>query len=307
MKRIVMLAIVAAVAILTGCSAPSTQADEVFVHKGSGITEGHENKGCVPAATREINWGTGMGDDYYPYPASQRFYDYLTSVKEGSDADRFTVVSSDGQQLTVAGSSFFTLNTDCETLQSFHDLIGNREQAYMVDGEMSPGWTKVLNVLMKQPIDNALDTIAKQYTWEQLRFDLTVKDKMAKAVDEALQREVNKKITGDFDYFVNFSTQIQQPIAPPELVAIAQKREADVSQAKADEARSVATANSAKAAADAQKAQKDAELIIAQKEAAIQAAVIRSFGGPEAYAKYQAVQKGINPWQPSYGSSIVNP
>lgn len=307
MKKIWIIILAGAALVLTGCSVPSTAPDEVYVHKASGITEGKEDKGCVPAATREINWGTGWGDDYYAYPSSQRFYDFLKSEKDGSDADRFSVVSSDGQQLTVPGSTFFTLNTDCKTLQSFHDLLGNREKAYMEDGELQPGWSRVLNLLFKQPIDNALDTVAKKYTWRQLRFDLAVKDEMAKAVDEALKREVNRKITGDYEYFLNFSTQIQQPIAPQELVAIEQKREADVSQAAANEAKAEADAAAAKAAAEAQVAQKDAELIVAKKEAEIRAAEIKSYGGAEAYVKWQAVQKGINPWQPTYSNQLVQP
>ncbi len=308
MRRTIWLAIAAAVLVLTGCSMPSTQADEVLVHKGSGITEGHEAKGCVPAATRQVNWGTGMGDDYYPYPASQRFYDFLKSEKEGSDSDRFTVVSSDGQQLTVAGSVFFTLNTNCDALQSFHDLLGNREHAYMEEGQISPGWTKVLNLLMKQPIDNALDTVAKRYTWQELRFDLTVKDEMAKAVVDALQREVNKKITGDFDYFGNYSAQIQQPIAPDTLVKIQQDREASVSQAAATEAKAKADAAAAEAAATAQVAQKDAELKVALIEAQILAAEIKAHGGPALYNQWLVASKGLNPLQPSYGgNTLVNP
>ena len=304
------LALAAAAAVLTGCSVPSTAPDEVYVHKADGITEGKEDKGCVDAATREINWGQGWGDDYFAYPASQRFYDYLTSVQEGGDADRFTVVSSDGQQLTVPGSTFFTLNTavnadgECPALQSFHDLLGNREKAYIIEGELGAGWNKVLNLLFKQPIDNALDTVAKKYTWRQLRFDLKVKDEMAKAVDEALVREVNKKITGDYDYFLDFSTQIQQPIAPPELVAIEQKREADVSQAAANEARAIADAKAAEAAADAQVAQKNAELTVKRLEAQILAAEIAAHGGPALYNEWLIASKGLNPRQPSYGNTV---
>ena len=311
MKRpiVAVVALSAAALGLTGCSMPSTQADEVFVHKGSGITEGHEAKGCVPAATREVNWGTGMGDDYYAYPASQRFFDFLKSEKEGSDANPFTVVSSDGQQLTVAGSVFFTLNTNCDTLQSFHDLLGNREKAYMdEDGKLSPGWIRVLNLLMKQPIDNALDTVAKKYTWEELRFDLTVKDEMAKAVVSALEREVNKKIAGDFDYFGNYSAQIQQPVAPQKLVDIAQDREANVSQAKATEAKAIADANAAKAAADAQVAQKNAELTVAKINSQILAQEIAAHGGPALYNQWLVASKGLNPLQPSYGgNTLVTP
>jgi hypothetical protein len=49
-------------------------------------------------------------------------------------------------------------------------------------------------------------------------------------------------------------------------------------------------------------------LKVALIEAQIRAAEIRSYGGAEAWAKAQAVAKGINPWQPSYGANtLVSP
>lgn len=307
-KQGIIAALAGAILVLTGCSAPSTPADEILVHKGAGLTEGKEDKGCVEPATREINWGQGMGDDYFAYPASQRWYDF--SKAEGGDAAPFIVVSKDGQQLTIPGRVDFTLNTNCDTLQRFHDLVGNREQAYIVDGEdgarvAGPGWTRILNNYFQLPIDSALDAVAKQYTWRQLRSDLTVKDEMNKAVNASLTKLVNQQISGEDDFFLNFSTLVRQPEAPGELVKTETDRETALAQAATTEAKAVADAKAAKAAADAQVAQKNAELSVAQKEAEIQAAIIRSFGGPEAYAKWQAVQKGINPWQPSYGGSAV--
>jgi|JI10StandDraft_1071094.scaffolds.fasta_scaffold419867_2 hypothetical protein len=309
MKKIKVVAagLLAAFSI-SACSAPSTPADEIFVHKGSGITEGKENKGCVEPATREINWGDGMGDDYFAYPASQRWFDF--SKPEGGDAKPFVVVSKDGQQLTIPGRVDFTLNTNCETLQRFHDLVGNREQAYIVDGEdgarvAGPGWNRILNNYFQLPIDSALDAVAKKYTWRELRSDLTIKDEMNSAVNASLTKLVNQQISGEDDFFLNFSTLVRQPEAPADLVKTETDRETALAQAATTEAKAVADAKAAQAAADAQVAQKNAELEVAKKEAEIRAAEIRSFGGPEAYAKWQAVQKGINPWQPSYGNNAV--
>jgi hypothetical protein len=203
MRRFAVGIIALAVLILTGCSAPSTQADEVFVHKGSGITEGHENKGCVPAATREINWGTGMGDDYYGYPFNARVFDFRGV--EGSDRGPFEVVSKDGQTLTIPGTMSFTLNTNCDVLTKFHDRIGNRYKAYMEDDQTGAGWAKVLNLYMAPALDASLDRLAKQYTWNELRSDPTIKDKINSEVATTVKRLINQQLEGDEEYFDGFT------------------------------------------------------------------------------------------------------
>jgi hypothetical protein len=304
MKKI-LIPLAGAALVLTGCSAPSTQADETFVHKGSGISEGHEDKGCVPAATREINWGTGMGDEYYAYPANQRVFDFRGV--EGSDRGPFEVVSKDGQTLTIPGTLSFLLNTDCETLQAFHDRIGNRYQAYMEDNQTGAGWTKVLNLYMAPALDATLDRLAKQYTWNELRSDPTIKDTINTKVNETVAQLIDQQLEGDQKFFQGFSALITQPIAPETLVASVRSSEEAIAAAKATQAKAEADASAAGAAATAQVKQKEAELKVAQIEAQIRAAEIRSYGGAEAWAKSKAVEKGINPWQPSYGNSIVNP
>lgn len=288
---------------LTGCATVSTQADETFVHKGGGITEGHEAKGCVPPATREVFWGTGMGDDMYAYPSNDRVFDFRGV--DGSDRGPFEVVSKDGQTLTIPGTMSFSLNTDCAVLQRFHDLIGNRYKAYMEDDQTGAGWSKVLNLYLAPALDASLDRLAKQYTWNELRSDPSIKDKINTEVADTVERLINQQLEGEEKFFGNFRPLITQPIAPETLVAAVRQQEESKAQAAATEAKAKADASAAEAAANAQVTQKVAELKVAQKEAEIQAAIIRSYGGPEAYAKWQAVQKGINPWQPSYGNSIV--
>jgi hypothetical protein len=304
MNKAVAGGILAALA-LAGCSAPSTQADEVFVHKGSGISEGHEDKGCVPAATRQINWGTGMGDDYYAYPQNQRVFDFRGV--NGSDRGPFEVVSKDGQTLTIPGTLSFVLNTDCKVLQRFHDLIGNRYRAYMEDNQTGDGWTKVLNLYMAPPLDASLDRLAKQYTWNELRSDPSIKDKINADVNETIARLINQQMEGQEDFFQGYSVLVTQPIAPESLVASVRSQEEAIAAAKASEAKAKADASAAEAAANSQVSQKEAELKVAQIEAQIRAAEIRSYGGAEAWAKAQAVAKGINPWQPTYGNALVNP
>jgi hypothetical protein len=309
-KKLILVILALAALVLTGCSAPATNADEVLVHKGAGITEGHENKGCVEPAQRQIFWGTGAGDEFRSYPANQRVFDFR-GVK-GSDHAPFEVISKDGIKLTVPGTMSFLLNTDCQTLQKFHDRIGNRYHAYMAANEdgvnvTGKGWSDVLNLYMAPPLDSTLDREAKKYTWKELRTDPAIKDTINTEVGKTIKRLINDLTEGPEEFFTGFAPLILQPIAPANLVKSVEDEQTSVAAARASQAKSEADAAAAKAAAIAQISQKDAELKVAQKEAQIRAAEIRSFGGPEAYAKYQAVQKGINPWQPSYSSQLVQP
>ena len=177
--------------------------------------------------------------------------------------------------------------------------------AFMEDEQTGKGRSDVLNLYLAPALDACLDRLAKGYTWNELRSDPSNKDKINVEVAGTVERLINQQLEGDEKYFTAFQPLITQPIAPDTLVASVRSQEESIIQAKATQAKAEADAAAAEAAANAQIAQKEAELKVAQKEAEIQAAIIRSYGGPEAYAKWQAVQKGINPWQPSYGNSIV--
>lgn len=294
----------AGVFALVGCSAPSTASDEIYVHKGSGFTEGKEDKGCVEPATREIFWGQGAGDDYFAYPVSQRVFDF---TKEGQgDADPFTVISKDGQSLKVPGTLSFYLNTECKAVTAFHDKVGNRYQAYMQDGQDSGGWVKVLNIYMAPSIDATLDRIAKKYTWKELYADVSIKDEMNRVMNAEVARLINQQFLGDIEYFTNFEALIQQPIADADLVAAVKQEETSRAQAVATKAKAEADAEAAEAKALAEVAQKDAELKVALIEKQIKEAEIRAYGGAENYINFLAVQKGLNPFQPVYGGALVN-
>jgi regulator of protease activity HflC (stomatin/prohibitin superfamily) len=295
---------VAGALALTGCSAPSTASDEIAVHKGSGWTEGKEDKGCVEPATRQLFWGQGMGDDYFYYPTNQRVFDF-TKAGQG-DADPFTVVSKDGQTLTVPGTLSFYLNANCDAVTEFHDKIGNRYQAYLEDGQDSAGWVKVLNIYMAPSVDATLDRIAKKYTWKELYADVAIKDEMNRVMNTEVARLINQQFLGDTEFFQNFEALIQQPIADPDLVAAVKQEETSKAQALATETKAKADAAAAEAAASAQVAQKTAELKVAQLERQIKQQEIQAFGGPENYINWLAVEQGINPFQPVYGSALVN-
>lgn len=283
---------------LAGCTV-SAASDEVLVHKGGGIIEEPKEKGCVMAATRELE---KPGDSYFIYPQGQRVYDF-TGTKDVADGSPISVVSKDGQTLTIPGTLTFTLTSDCSALHAFHDSIGNKDRAYFESGETSsPGWVQLLNRYMRPALDSTLDRVAKNYTWKELYSDPSIKDKLNKEVNDSVRTLINQQLEGDHEFFVGFSALIQQPVADPELVASVKANEVSVAQANAAKTKAEADAAAAQAAAKAQVAQKQAELTVKQLEAQIQAATIAPWKSPEAYNNYLAIQKGLNPFQPTYGS-----
>ncbi len=319
LKILVALGVIAAVLItlLSVVRTVSSPADEVAVHKGGGVIEAPNSKGCVPANSREIR---RPGDKYYWYPASQRTYNFTG----GQDADHgpFSVVSKDYQPLDVPGSVEFTLNVDCEVLTRFHDAIGNRYAAYYTSSDewddTPSGWQTMLDLYFGPALDATLDRVAKKYTWKELYADPTIKDEMNRAVNEQLAALIQQKMPGEDEFFKGFSALIQQPQPAETLVQALGDEEAAKAQAAAAKAKAVADAETqqAKAIADAQAAQeaakaqvavKEAEAKIARLEADIRAQEIKPFGSVKEYNNWLAIQKGLNPYQPSYGASVVAP
>lgn len=307
MKRIAktVAAIGAAVAIAFGtgaCSIPSTTSDEILVHKGGGPFDDQGPRGCINPSTRSVE---DANDNYFAYPANQRVYDFTGS--QDSDGQPFSVVSKDGQNLTVRGTLSFALNTNCDVLQRFHDKIGNRYSAYMEDGKTSAGWSKMLNIYMRPALDSTLDRVAKNYGWNELRSNPALKAELDKAVNESVKTLINQQFEGSDEFFINYSALIQQPDADPALVEAVKANEISKAQALATETKAKADAAAAEAGANAQVAQKQAELKVAQIEAQIQSAKIAAYGSVKNWIDAQAIEKGLNPFQPTYGGNVLTP
>ena len=118
----------------------STGPDQVALHYSDGAFTPRRFKDCVSSSTRA--WD-GPGDKHYAYPSSQRNYVF----GDGGDRAPVTFVTKDGIEMSVDGVAAFMLNTECQSLRKFHDLIGNRYAAYMdsADGNGSAGWLSTLS------------------------------------------------------------------------------------------------------------------------------------------------------------------
>lgn len=266
----------------------STGPDQVALHYSGGAFTPTRFKNCVSPSTRE--WD-GPGDKHFSYPASQTNFVF----GEGGDGPPITFVTRDGIEMTVTGVANFLLNTKCDALRNFHDLIGNRYAAYMIDGERSTGWTnKVLPIYIGRPLDTATDRAGQNYTYTQLYTDPNKKAQWERDVLDALPELVNRQTDGDVAFFESFAVTLQKP-EPPEKI-----KEALVAQQEA-----VARAKAAEAEAAAKEAAARAQVAVERQEAAKIEERIRVLG-TNGYLRQYAIDHGLNPYQPSTGGLITD-
>jgi hypothetical protein len=283
---LLVLAAVPAMAVTSVSTAP----DQVALSYNSGPLQSKKFDACIGTSTRAFD---GPFDKHFSYPSSQRNFNF--SGGAGADSDPITIVSRDGIEMTVGGVANFLLNTDCKTLQKFHELIGNRYRAYMDGDESSDGWRTMLGVYLGKPLDTAMDRAAQKYSWRELYNSPEVKAAWEKEVVEQLPILVDRQTDGEEDFFQNFALTISKPEPPQSLKDAVTAEQTQVAQARAAEA---------KAAADRLAAQ--AQIAVQRAEAAKIAERIRVLG-IDGYLRSLAIERGLNPYQPSYGNAVVNP
>lgn len=294
-SKIAALAVlgVGAVIVLSGCTSVSTEPDQVALHYEGGAFSSKKFSSTVGASTKK--W-FGPGDKTYIYPLGQRSFD--ATGGPGSEHDPYTSSSKDSVELATPMSVTFSLRDDNGSLRSFHEQIGIKYQAFYdddpktPDSEISPGWQKMLAFYMGQSLDTTVDRVLAGYDWRQAYNDPAVRVEIQTAVQNELPALVNQKMnavnTGG--YFDNYQVQVQRPVPTNQQlkdnIALAQNQ--------------VASAQAAKAKADADLATVQAQIAVQQAEANKKKADISAYGSVTEYNKAQAIEKGINPYQPTY-------
>jgi regulator of protease activity HflC (stomatin/prohibitin superfamily) len=267
----------------TACGV-STPPDSTKVQVGAGPFEDAKFKGCIAPSTKK---NSPTNDNYYAYPANERDLD--ATGQEGSDYDSITVLSKDNAEMKIPVTLRFNMVGDCEALQEFHKAYGSRYAAYLNDdGTSSEGWMLMLRKLMYDPADATLDEIAKKYTWREMLNNASAQNEIQSALVDNIDEIVATNARGQ--YFENFTVLMKKPYPADEALR----------QAVAAEQQSVATAQSAEAEARAQKLQAEAEVAVAEAQARKKAAEIKGYGGYDNYSRSQAIENGLNPYQPTY-------
>ena len=303
-----MLVLVAVVVIVLGVllfarpSTASTGPDQVSLHYKGGSFTSKRFSDCIAHSNRMFD---GPGDSHFAYPSSQT--NYVFDADGTGDGTLITFVTRDGIEMTVEGVTNFLLNTSCEpitlgsteyrggALQRFHELIGNRYQAYMTEeGMRSNGWRLMLNVYIARPLDTAIDRAGQNYTYTELYTDPKKKAAWEQDVLTQLPDLVNRQTDGDTEFFENFAITLQKP-EPPQAI-----KNALVKQQEA-----VAKAKAAEAEAAAREAAAQAQIAVERAEAAKIAERIKVIGR-EGYLRQYAIDHGLNPYQPSTSGLITD-
>lgn len=282
----IVLALVATACGTVGKTAP----DQIAIHYSDGMWENQEFKDCLQPSKRER---TGMGDVYYYYPANQRFLDATGGPNK--DFDPITVVSKDNVELRIPITvNFFLKTEDCNVLRTFHEQVGRRFEAWMGEGDTktSDGWKRMLDVIIRQPLDTTLDRIAQGYNWRDLYNDPQAKTEIERQVNEQIATLV-KRQTNNEEFFRNWSALVQKPTPVNQ----------DLANAIAAEQNSVADARAREAKARADRAAAEAQVAVARAEAAKERELIKVLG-LEGYLRLKAIQAGMNPFQPQYGQPV---
>lgn len=212
---------------VTGCSA-STEPDQVGLQYGSGPIEATKFTACAGPGQRE---GLGIFDKFYAYPAGTRTYTF----DDPGDRPAIEIADKDGQPLTVPGVLTFSLNTDCEMLQQFHERIGLK---YGASGEGVEQWAELLADYLGQPLRSAMRDAAAIYTWKELYSDATKRTAWENEVKELLPQYVEDLAEGEF--FRNFTLLVQVPVPGGNLLAQITERNTQVERLNTIEAQKAA-------------------------------------------------------------------
>lgn len=289
----------AAVAALAGCDYQAAASGVQGVVQQGSFT-GTADKtliDCIkPAETKnELN------NSVFWYPAHQ--ISWSATSDPGSERGPYDVVSSAEApaDVLVPLTVTFDLTQDCNLLKQFHAKIGTKYNGWVnEDGSESDGWKQLVNYVVGQPLQNTLNTVSQNYTWQQIWNDEKVRREFTEALDKDLPA-ASKARTEGVEYFTNFQISVYKPTpANSALKAAIELKQANIQAAQAEQAKGVAEAQAAQAKAEAQLSQAKAETATAQQEALRQEAEISGFGNVEEYNKWLAVTKGINPYQPTY-------
>jgi hypothetical protein len=304
-SRTAVLATAAAVAIgMSSCSYQAAASGVQGVVQNGGWTDMTDKTliDCIkPTETKnELN------KTVYWYPAHQISwtatsepgaergpYDVLSAAPKPNDPDPVkaaAAVGGVGTDMLVPLTVSFDLTQDCNLLKQFHQHIGTKYNGWInADGTETDGWKQLLTYVISQPLQNTLNNVSQGYTWQQIWNDESVRREFTDAITRELP-QASKERTEGVAYFKNFTVSVYKPTpASAKLKDVIEQQQANIQTALSEQARAEAQLNTA-----------IAETATAQKEAEKQQAIIHGYGTIDDYNRAMAIQKGLNPFQPTY-------
>jgi regulator of protease activity HflC (stomatin/prohibitin superfamily) len=248
-----------------------TSGGEVAVVRNGGPFDNHKVRQVVDPASA-LTW-TGWWSDVHKYPAQQRFYT-ITASDAGGDRPGVDVVhtpTSDGVNVGIEGTLYFTLTLDHRALATFDNKFGTRKFRG-VDGQVrhaydgDDGWSGFLDQIVRPVIDNDLREQINGFRCAELVSSCalvqnaratTIKPgggrsnngniaKVQEAINSSLETDLSQTLGGDFFTNIRFNlVRITLPTKVQNAVDDAQAAFAQVTEAQArvESARADAEAN----------------------------------------------------------------
>lgn len=262
LAAVLAVPVVVVVALVVGLSAlfggfSRTGGGEVDVVRNGGPFDNTKIRQVLPPNSSR-HW-TGMYSTDHKYPAQQRFYTITSDSSRGdrSGVDVVNVPTSDGVDVGIEATLYFTLNTDPASLKDFDDRYGTRTYTGL-DGKVShawegdEGWSNFLDQILRPVIDNDLRAQIGDFRCSDLVSSCALVQNNARAVavngtanntnitkvqntiDSSLESDIAQTLGGR--YLVNLRFNLSRVTLPPtvqDAVNRAQAAFADVSQAQA--------------------------------------------------------------------------
>ena len=242
-----------------------TAGGEIAVVRNGGPFDNNQIRQVVRPGSG-LTW-IGLYSTMHRYPAQQRLYTITSDAQRGArmDADVVRTPSSDGVDMGIEGTLYFTLNLDPETMKAFDEKFGTRgfrsgEGELLYAWESYEGWSAFIDAVMRPVIDNNLRVQINNFRCSELVSSCALLQntsqvrpgglpapvttngqqnntniaKVQQAVNDSLPRELHDVLGGDFFVGIRFNlVRITLPPAVQDAVNKAQAAYAAVSEAQA--------------------------------------------------------------------------
>jgi hypothetical protein len=256
-----------------------TQGGEVGVVRNGGWFDNNRIRQVIQPGSA-LTW-TGFWSTTHMYPAQQRFYTITSDARRGerTGVDVVHTPSSDGVDLGIEGTIYFTLNLDAQSLKDFDNKFGTRQfqgldgtMRYAHDGD--EGWSTFLDAVVRPVIDNDLRIQINNFRCAELvsscalvqnnvagttapgpatvpanggQSNNTNIARVQDAVNTSLPKDLREMLGGDFFQGIRFNlVRVALPANVQDAVNKAQAAYAAVSEAQARVAQAAADAQANK-------------------------------------------------------------
>ncbi|HEX6498761.1 MAG TPA: SPFH domain-containing protein [Micromonosporaceae bacterium] len=274
----VVVLLVGLVGLFTGFD--KTTGGEVGVVRNGGWFDNNKVRQVIQPGSG-LTW-TGFWSTTHKYPAQQRFYTITADTRRGdrTGVDVVNTPSSDGVDMGIEGTIYFTLNLDPASMKAFDDKFGTRqfrgldgELRYAYDGD--EGWSTFLDAIVRPVIDNDLRIQINSFRCAELVSSCALVQngaqggqtgrvaspvastggqqnntniaKVQDAVNSSLPNDLKEMLGGDFFEGIKFNlARVTLPQTVQDAVNKAQAAYAAVSEAQAKVAQAQAEADANK-------------------------------------------------------------